>query len=151
MFVTLHCFTPSRFTHIGCIPLLTTPLIHNTPFPHSQIVRVLYEARAESAAVPTSWESADQLGDSRLQQQRAVQRLEEQRPRVLAAVQRGRDLHRDLTGAPAVLPEALEELEQAWAQSNAEVIQRLDTATGWCEGVNVWFVFGGGGAGSDWV
>ena len=95
-----------------------------------QIVRVLYEARAESAAVPTTWESADQLGDSRLQQQRAVQRLEEQRPRVLAAVQRGRDLHRDLTGAPAILPEALEQLETAWAQSNAEIIQRLDSATG---------------------
>ena len=134
MFVTLNCSTPSRLTHIGSIPVLTTtPSI--TPPSLPQIVRVLYEARAESAAVPTSWESADQLGDSRLQQQRAVQRLEEQRPRVLAAVQRGRDLHRDLTGAPAVLPEALEELEQAWAQSNAEVIQRLDTATGWCERV----------------
>ncbi|XP_043244080.1 nesprin-1-like [Amphibalanus amphitrite] len=94
-----------------------------------EIVRVLYEARAESAAVPTVWESADQLADSRQQQQRAVQRLEEQRPRVLAAVQRGRDLSRDLSQAPALLPEALEQLELVWAESNAEVIQRLDSAT----------------------
>ena len=98
--------------------------------PRRQIVRVLYEARAESAAVPTVWESADQLADSRLQQQRAVQLLEEQRPRVLAAVQRGRDLSRDLSRAPALLPEALEQLELVWAESNAEVIQRLDSATG---------------------
>ncbi|XP_043218066.1 microtubule-actin cross-linking factor 1-like [Amphibalanus amphitrite] len=79
--------------------------------------------------LPTVWKSADQLADSRQQQQRAVQRLEEQRPRVLAAVQRGRDLSRDLSQAPALLPEALEQLELVWAESNAEVIQRLDSAT----------------------
>ncbi|XP_037073130.1 restin homolog [Pollicipes pollicipes] len=43
--------------------------------------------------------------------------------------ERGRDLGRDLAQRPALLPTALARLEQTWAESNAELIQRLDQAT----------------------
>lgn len=103
-----------------------------------QVCRLVQGVREEIKSKPKSIENIEQMI---VQQEEAVNLLNEQRSNVISMIQRGRELVKESDQTPEFVSELVSNLETEWKEAYSKTIENLNQLRGFCSIVPIVCLF----------